>query len=96
MKKLFVDLISAVLCFSLFALVGCGKNKATTTETSPDMCEIGYQVDVYPEFAFDYLAQLNEESYTVHIETITVTLIEKTPLTQTKWLLADFIRTHSK
>lgn len=72
MKKLFVSLFSVVLfVFSIVGFTACGNNNSL-----PDLadCEIGYQLPVYPTCEFDY--KYNDE-YIVHIDSITVTLVEK-------------------
>lgn len=72
MKKLFVSLFSVVLFVSsIVGFTACGNNNSL-----PDLadCEIGYQLPVYPTCEFDY--KYNDE-YIVHIDSITVTLVEK-------------------
>lgn len=87
MKKLFVALISTVLCFSLFAFAGCENNHTQVETPNLSECDIGFQVPIYPSFEFDY--QVNNECL-VHISSITMTLVEKNYLQQGELVTGDF------
>ena len=89
MKKLFVALISAVLCFSLFAFVGCGKNSEIP---SPDDYQVGYQITPYPNFSFNYVAEVENETYTVSISSLTITLTEKNVIEPNQTISGEFYR----
>ena len=71
MKKLFVAFISAVLCFSLFAFVGCDEGSAAA---SFEEIEVGYNLPVYPDFEFDYKVS---DDCIVHINKIKIELTDK-------------------
>lgn len=74
MKKLFVALISAVLCFSLFAFVGCDDNDHQYDD-APEM-KIGAKVAVSPNCTFDYQIDTADSTMTVHVTSIEVTLCD--------------------
>lgn len=74
MKKFVICLLSCILCLIPLALAGCGDSP---NEESLEECPIGYMVEPYPSFPFDYSMQWNETEYLIHIDSITITLIEK-------------------
>lgn len=76
MKKIVVFLMCALLCFTLFAIAGCGEQNQGA-DAIADM-KIGSELPVYPNSAFDYKCVAEDGSeYLIRISKISVTLIDK-------------------
>lgn len=87
MKKIFTFALSlTVLLCATLGLSACGETK----EASLEDCEIGYQVHVYPEFAFNYSLNWDDTNYLFYIESITVTLTEKKSIDSETTLAGTF------
>lgn len=81
MKKLFVALISAVLCFSLFAFIGCDENEKPPEDRFANM-QVGDQVSTYPDCEFNYKCVRKDGSnFVIHISQFSVTLSEINSIT---------------
>lgn len=76
MKKISLVLLSLVICFTLFAFVGCGEN---TTGNAIDLASLteGAELSVYPECEFDYKYVKGNNEYAFHISSISAKLTKK-------------------
>ena len=90
MKKLFVALISAVLCFSLFAFVGCDHKSTENDDINIEDCEVGYKVNVYPNCEFDYQYDANGIQYQFHISSISAELTKKNTISSGDVIQGEF------
>ena len=71
MKKMYVVLLSVVICLSCICFVGCGDK-----DEIPSFEEVqpGYFLTVYPDYEFDYVVS---DDCTVHIKEIKIELTQK-------------------
>ena len=90
MKKLSIGLLVILMCGILCVFAGCDTNPTENKDINIEDCEVGYKVDVYPNFPFDYSAELDGESYIVHIESIEVTLTEKNAIKEGEVVTEQF------
>lgn len=89
MKKiLFCLFISILMACMVFGLVACNNTESNTpsdnnipqdifSATNPYGYKVGDQIPVYPSCEFNYLHVQDDEEYTFHIQSLSVTLVSK-------------------
>lgn len=92
MKKLFVALISAVLCFSLFVFVGCNSEPQLPDGIiDVETLQPGDVVPCYPSCAFDYKYEVSDdETHIFHISEISISFVKKHTITDSVELTESF------
>lgn len=97
MKKLFVALISTVLCFSLFAFVGCDKDEYHDYTVDLSKMEVGAAIPIYPECEFNYVLTPENElhpeiagEYTFHVVALSAKLLSKNSIHEGDTLTEQF------
>lgn len=76
MKKMYVVLLSVVICLSCFCFVGCGDKEQAPIDNSANK-HVGDQIATYPDCDFNYKCYKTDGSnFVVHISKFSVTLTE--------------------
>lgn len=87
LKKFSVVMVSAVMCCSLLAFVGCDAQNKNESSIQSDKYDIGYKLDVYPSCKFNYKV---DEDCVVTINNITVTLTQKNEIKEGETVLEPY------